>query len=41
MNFAAVHESAFGPSLTWCDVRDLVGIRGKADVTRASPEDRL
>ena len=32
--FATVHESAVGPSPTQCDVRDLVVIRGKADVTR-------
>jgi hypothetical protein len=38
--FAAVHESGFGPSPTWCDVRDLVAIEVKAEVTRTLPEDR-
>ena len=33
---AAVHESAVGPSPTWCDVRDLVAIGGEADMTRTS-----
>ena len=33
--------STHGPSPTSCDVRDLVGIEGKAEVTRTSPEDRL
>jgi hypothetical protein len=28
--------SQFGPSPTYCDVRDLVVIRGKADLTRTS-----
>jgi hypothetical protein len=41
MAIAAVHESGYGPSLTRCDVRDLVAVRGKADVMRTSPEDRL
>jgi hypothetical protein len=27
--------SPYGPSPTWCDVRDLVDIRGKADIARA------
>jgi hypothetical protein len=29
-------RSAYGPSATWCDVRNLVGIRMKADETRTS-----
>jgi hypothetical protein len=30
--FAAQHFVAYGTSLTWCHVRDLVAIGGKADV---------
>jgi hypothetical protein len=33
--FSAVQNVAYGPSPTWCDVRDLVDIRGKADIARA------
>jgi hypothetical protein len=34
--FGAPHESGFGPELTSSDVRDLVVIRAKADLTRTS-----
>jgi hypothetical protein len=33
--------SAIGPSPTWCDVRDLVDIRGKAEIARADTVDLL
>jgi len=33
--------SANGPELTSRDVRYVVAIEGKAEVTRTSPEDRL
>ena len=39
MRFAPVHESGIGPELTSHDVRDVVAIEGKAEVTRTSPED--
>jgi hypothetical protein len=34
IHFAAAHMSQFGPELTSRDVRDLVAIRAKAEVTR-------
>jgi len=40
MQFAAVHESASGPSPTWRDVRDLVSVGAKADKKRTLPEGR-
>jgi hypothetical protein len=33
--------SASGPELTWCDVRYVVALERKAEVTRTLPEDDL
>jgi hypothetical protein len=39
-DFVAEHASGIGPELTSRDVRDVVAIGRKADVTRKSLEDR-
>jgi hypothetical protein len=41
MRVAAVHEFVVGPELTSHDVRDVVAIGRKADVTRTSAKYRL
>jgi hypothetical protein len=36
--FAAVQESGFGTSRTFCDVRLMSAIEGKPDIRRTTPQ---